>query len=228
MNPSYEESAGHSFSASDVRIDRSTFEGSNNINQPYTHKATACGSPGRYIRLTPEYITDDVAARPYGDRSKREFNMYSLLHVSEFVILKSISSTNGSLQMGSFDEYPLRGDDHFYAAGNGEFEATKCVAAIPGQMRTPDGKECTELPDGAPDQDCRFFDSDGASESYEGSLMYKQFLSQVLRSHSDFPDDVPNNAPSVNGLPQVNIEPTFRLLKRRVTALLLYCAGYIW
>lgn len=48
-----------------------------------------------------------------------------------------------------------------------------------GQMRTPDGKECTELPDGAPDQDCRFFDSDDESESYEGSLMYKQFLSQV-------------------------------------------------
>ncbi|PIK62281.1 putative epithelial chloride channel protein-like, partial [Apostichopus japonicus] len=157
-DPSYEESAGHSFSASDVRIDRSTFEGSNNINQPYTHKATACGSPGRYIRLTPEYITDDAAARPYGDRSK------NLVH--EWA----------HFRWGVFDEYPLQGDDHFYAAGNGEFEATKCVAAIPGQMRTPDGKECTELPDGAPDQDCRFFDSDDESESYEGSLMYKQFL----------------------------------------------------
>lgn len=50
-----------------------------------------------------------------------------------------------------------------------------------GQMRTPDGKECTELPDGAPDQDCRFFDSDDESESYEGSLMYKQFLPEVSR-----------------------------------------------
>lgn len=102
-DPSYEESAGHSFSASDVRIDRSTFEGSNNINQPYTHKATACGSPGRYIRLTPEYITDDAAARPYGDRSKVIVHYGN--HLFSFRLCNKCSSLRWDLRPAWMNEH---------------------------------------------------------------------------------------------------------------------------
>lgn len=67
----YESSSGELFTASDIRIDDGPNDVMSSIRHlPYTHKTTACGSPGQYIRLTPDYITNDNIARVYGNRSK--------------------------------------------------------------------------------------------------------------------------------------------------------------
>lgn len=39
-------------------------------NQPYTEQPGGCGDPGRYIHLTPDYLTDDTEAAKWGPRGK--------------------------------------------------------------------------------------------------------------------------------------------------------------
>lgn len=64
----YEHPSWETFSVSDIRVDLPDV--GPNRNQPSTNKPTQCGSPGMYIHLTPEYITDDSTASLYGDRAR--------------------------------------------------------------------------------------------------------------------------------------------------------------
>ncbi|XP_072016163.1 calcium-activated chloride channel regulator 1-like isoform X2 [Amphiura filiformis] len=145
------------YDISDVRID---LPSDNFGDLPYTNKPTPCGVPGLYIHLTPNYLTDDDIAGKFGD--------YDRVLVHEW----------GHYRWGVFDEYPLPGMSHFYAASNGDIEAVRCVLAIPGVPATESGEACRYNNNGLPDANCRFVD-DRFADGYTGSLMYKQFLPRI-------------------------------------------------
>ncbi|ROT70249.1 hypothetical protein C7M84_011458 [Penaeus vannamei] len=67
-NTPYDEAAlNENFEDSEIRVDaRNVVYG----DQPYTDQPGGCGVPGRYIHLTPEYLTDDSAAAWWGPRNK--------------------------------------------------------------------------------------------------------------------------------------------------------------
>ncbi|KAM4642182.1 calcium-activated chloride channel regulator 1-like [Discoglossus pictus] len=86
-------------------------------DKPYTLQYGGCGVQGRYIHLTPTFMTDDRLAREYGPRGK--------MFIHEWA----------HLRWGVFDEY--NNEVPYYIAGNGHIEATRCSLAITGTNEVP-------------------------------------------------------------------------------------------
>nr|XP_006816547.1 PREDICTED: epithelial chloride channel protein-like [Saccoglossus kowalevskii] len=174
-NPDYETPDFQSYDKSDVIVDYPDVN-SRTGHRPYVINPSPCGQIGQYMHLTPEYITNPVTGAYYGPYDKVLVHEWS------------------HLRWGVYDEYPspITGQ-YFYAGDNGQIEATRCSLAVTGRLVTLDGDEC-KIVDKLPEADCRFQD-DRKSTDYTGSLMYKQFLPNVV----DFCDDE-EHAESVGNL----------------------------
>ncbi|KAK7069277.1 hypothetical protein SK128_016169 [Halocaridina rubra] len=141
LNENYEES--------DIRIDHM-----NNVykNQPYTHQPGGCGTPGQYIHLTPEYLTDMTQAAWWGPRGK--------------VLLMEWAK----LRWGVFDELGYPGDETFplfYLAddrestgrsGGGAIRPNYCAnKPVEGRLIDKRGRSgCGLNQQGEVDDNCRF------------------------------------------------------------------------
>ncbi|XP_041452567.1 calcium-activated chloride channel regulator 4A-like [Lytechinus variegatus] len=165
-----------------------------NENFPYTEKFTGCGLPGRYISLTPGYISN----RKVGSNALH--NIYGTPN-------KVIVHEWGHFRWGLFDEYP-RYNSFYYDVDAKRVEATRCVLSIPGEIRNMHTqKECNShedynsdlLPDPSV---CRFYD-DMNAKTYSASIMYKQYLSNNEQFCDDptrpgVPDSVAHNPMAPN------------------------------
>ncbi|XP_007424185.1 calcium-activated chloride channel regulator 1-like isoform X1 [Python bivittatus] len=89
-------------------------------DEPYTLQFEGCGSPGRYIHFTQNFLTNDNLLSIYGPRGR--------VLVHEWA----------HLRWGVFDEYNY--DAPFYDAGQGKFEATRCSADVTGKYIFPTGQ----------------------------------------------------------------------------------------
>ncbi|XP_006813357.1 calcium-activated chloride channel regulator 1-like [Saccoglossus kowalevskii] len=153
-DPQYETHNYETYETSDIRIDDTDHDG------PYVMKPTPCGEVGDYMHLTADYLMDSTIADSYG--------IYSHVIVHEW----------GHLRYGVYDEYPggNTGAPYFYSSGSGDIEATRCSTAVTGVMKNKvTGADCVYI-NNYPEDDCRFYDSG----SFTGSLMYRQYLSQLI------------------------------------------------
>ncbi|XP_040263409.1 calcium-activated chloride channel regulator 1-like [Bufo bufo] len=91
-------------------------------DDPYTQQYGKCGDPGKYIHLTPDFITDDWFISVYGPRGR--------VFVHEWA----------HLRWGVFDEYSS--DTPYYIAGNLKVEATRCSVDIFGENKIQKCQAC--------------------------------------------------------------------------------------
>lgn len=153
--PFYKPNRWERFENSDIRVDVPT---TTKGNVPYVNKPTGCGKPGLYLHITPEYLMNEQIGTLFGPYDK------------------TLTHEWAHLRWGVFDEYPLQGDQKFYAASDGSIQGTRCVLAIEGEWRRLTGRRCTVGNDGFPEEsDCYFADKMESGRS-GASLMYRQYL----------------------------------------------------
>ncbi|XP_064110702.1 calcium-activated chloride channel regulator 1-like isoform X2 [Macrobrachium nipponense] len=168
---------------SDIRIDHmnSVYQ-----NQPYTHQPGGCGVSGKYIHLTPKYLTGKFQAW-LGSRGK--------------VLLVEWAK----LRWGVFDELGYQGDESFppfYILddrengghfGGGKIYPTYCAdKVVEGQQIGKRGhRGCDLNAQGEPDQNCRFFPH--RDQIASSSLMSHPFI--ISDTVVDFCDDQQSDHP---------------------------------
>uniref|UniRef100_A0A8C7FXT9 Chloride channel accessory 1 n=1 Tax=Oncorhynchus kisutch TaxID=8019 RepID=A0A8C7FXT9_ONCKI len=125
-------------------------------DQPYTLQYGECGSEGRYIHLTPDFMLNDDVSKYYGPRGK--------VFVHEWA----------HLRWGVFDEY--NEEKPFYLSGS-IIEATRCTINITGKyIHKRDQRDCTTDPvTGLYTEDCVFYPD--KQQTTSASIMYNQGLS---------------------------------------------------
>ncbi|XP_075688311.1 calcium-activated chloride channel regulator 1-like [Rhinoderma darwinii] len=133
-------------------------------SDPYTQQYGRCGEQGKYIHLTPNFITDDTLISVYGPRGK--------VLVHEWA----------HLRWGIFDEYSS--DHPFYIAGNLKVEATRCSVDIFGENKIQkcQGTSCKV-------SSCNFDPNTGLYE--EGCVFVpdqRQFVTESLMYIQALPD----------------------------------------
>lgn len=114
-------------------------------DSPYTHQYGGCGEQGRFIHLTPDFLTNEDLISVYGAHGK--------LFVREWA----------RFRWGVFEEYST--DQPFYISPNLQVEATRCSVNISGIYRVLENVEdscltkiCNLDPDtGLYEQQCTFF-----------------------------------------------------------------------
>lgn len=165
------------FEDSDVRIDiaNSVYK-----NQPYTQQTGTCGTPGQYIHLTPEYLTDRAQAAWWGPRGKA-----FLMEWAKF-------------RWGVFDELGYPGDDSFplfysNSADGGTVYPTYCAdTLVEGRMIDKGGRGACGLNEmGDPDDNCRFLPY--RSQTASSSLMSYPFI--FSDTIVDFCDEASSDRP---------------------------------
>ncbi|XP_006813356.2 calcium-activated chloride channel regulator 1-like [Saccoglossus kowalevskii] len=156
-NAEYETQEFETYGTSDIRIDGGIHHG------PYVMKPTPCGEVGDYMHLTTKYLKDPIIAAIYGS--------YEHAIVHEW----------GHLRYGVYDEYPggNTGAPYFYSTGNGGIEATRCSTAVTGVMKNRFTRADCAYINNYPEDDCYFYDSN-VSTAFSGSLMYRQYLPQII------------------------------------------------
>ncbi|XP_036375540.1 calcium-activated chloride channel regulator 1-like [Megalops cyprinoides] len=147
-------------------------------DDPYTLQYGDCGTPGRYIHLTPNFLLDDNLLHAYGPR--------------ETVLVHEWAH----LRWGVYDEY--NEEQPFYLSGN-IAEATRCPKAIVGRrfavsklhnsMTSCSFDQNTGLPTG----DCAFYPE--KHQNIPSSIMYLQNLDPV---RSRFCNKTSHNAEAPN------------------------------
>ncbi|XP_062308633.1 calcium-activated chloride channel regulator 3A-1-like isoform X1 [Osmerus eperlanus] len=200
-----------------------------NGNDPYTLHYGECGTEGRYIRLTPDFLKRDELIKFYGPRGR--------VLVHEWA----------HLRWGVYDEYDER--NPFYT-DNGKLEATRCTKNMTGEWRSiPSGAMCTPTNINGKPSNCYFFLH--KSQTAKTSVMYLQSIDSVVEfcNKKNHNTKAPNNqnrkcggrsveevifSSSVDSqnipsssLPSPSPEPTFSVVQRqqRVVCLVLDISG---
>ncbi|XP_055717603.1 calcium-activated chloride channel regulator 1-like [Salvelinus fontinalis] len=197
-------------------------------DQPYTLQYGECGSEGRYIHLTPDFMLKDDVSKYYGPRGK--------VFVHEWA----------HLRWGVFDEY--NEEKPFYLSGS-IIEATRCTINITGKyINKRDQKDCTTDPaTGLYTEDCVFYPD--TQQKTSASIMYNQGLSAVKEfctkeTHNTEAPNIQNRLCGNRGVEEVitslsvdagvavvptppTILPTFTVVQRRqrVVCLVLDVSG---
>ncbi|CAB1323940.1 unnamed protein product [Coregonus sp. 'balchen'] len=197
-------------------------------DQPYTLQYGECGSEGRYIHLTPDFMLDDDVAKNYGPRGK--------VFVHEWA----------HLRWGVFDEY--NEEKPFYTSGS-SIEATRCTINITGKsINKNDQNSCTTDPvTGLYTKDCVFYPD--MHQTTSASIMYNQGLDAVKefctkKTHNTEAPNMQNRLCDNRGVEEVitslsvdagvavvptppSILPTFTVVQRRqrVVCLVLDVSG---
>ncbi|XP_071200536.1 calcium-activated chloride channel regulator 1-like [Salvelinus alpinus] len=197
-------------------------------DQPYTLQYGECGSEGRYIHLTPDFMLKDDVSKYYGPRGK--------VFVHEWA----------HLRWGVFDEY--NEEKPFYLSGS-IIEATRCTINITGKyIHKRDQKDCTTDPvTGLYTEDCVFYPD--TQQTTSASIMYNQGLSAVKEfctkeTHNTEAPNIQNRLCGNRGVEEVitslsvdagvavvptppSILPTFTVVQRRqrVVCLVLDVSG---
>ncbi|XP_067086271.1 calcium-activated chloride channel regulator 3A-1-like [Osmerus mordax] len=200
-----------------------------NGNDPYTLQYGECGTEGRYIRLTPDFLKRDELIQFYGPRGR--------VLVHEWA----------HLRWGVYDEYDER--KPFYT-DNGKLEATRCTKNMTGEWRSiPSGAMCTPTNINGKPYDCYFIPH--KSQTTKTSIMYLQSIDSVVqfcnkKNHNTkapnmqnrmcggrsveeviFSSSVDSQYIPSSSLPSPSPEPTFSVVQRqqRVVCLVLDVSG---
>ncbi|XP_044157860.1 calcium-activated chloride channel regulator 1-like [Bufo gargarizans] len=160
----YNKPKTETYDKADIIITEPTVQ---HANDPYTQQYGKCGEPGKYIHLTPEFMTDDWLISAYGPRGR--------VFVHEWA----------HLRWGVFDEYSS--DNPFYITGKSTVEATRCSAAILGENKIQkcQGTSCKVSPcdpdpkTGLFEAGCLFVPEQ--FQSVPESLMYMQALPSIIK-----------------------------------------------
>ncbi|XP_040263408.1 calcium-activated chloride channel regulator 1-like [Bufo bufo] len=163
-NKNYTRPKTETYDAADIIIAKPTVQ---HADDPYTQQYGKCGEPGKLIHLTPDFMTDDGLISVYGPRGK--------VFVHEWA----------HLRWGVFDEYNL--DTPYYAATNGEVEATRCSVDISGENKIQkcQSTTCTvnpcdrDLQTGLFEKGCLFVPNQ--DQLVRESLMYMQALPDITK-----------------------------------------------
>ncbi|KAM4722892.1 uncharacterized protein WCC33_009073 [Rhinophrynus dorsalis] len=136
-------------------------------DEPYTLQYGACGEPGKYIHLTPNFLMDNKLISVYGPRGR--------VFVHEWA----------HLRWGVFDEY--NNEKPYYISGTLKVEATRCSLNINGTFRIPtnpcQGSSCPTRPcnynrtTGLYEEGCVFLPE--KTQFSKESIMYAQAISSV-------------------------------------------------
>ncbi|ROT66655.1 hypothetical protein C7M84_015309 [Penaeus vannamei] len=151
------------FQDSDIRVDKSNAVYG---NQPYTDQPGGCGDPGRFIHLTPDYLTDDTEAAKWGPRDKTFVHEWARLRWGVFDEIGYPDDPKYPLFYLDFSNYPFAIKPNYCA--NEELTGS--------QMDNTTGDLCSEL-NGLPTATCRF-DPD-ANQVANSSLMSYYYLSSI-------------------------------------------------
>ncbi|XP_067086439.1 calcium-activated chloride channel regulator 3A-1-like [Osmerus mordax] len=199
-----------------------------NGNDPYTLQYGECGTPGRYIHLTPDFLKRDDLIQVYGPRGR--------VLVHEWA----------HLRWGVYDEYD---DKNPFYTDDGILEATRCTRDMTGEWRSRSGFTCTPTNTNGEQSDCHFFLHE--FQTAKASVMYLQSIDSVVQfcNEENHNTKAPNdqnrmcggrsvqevifyfsvdsqNIPSTS-LPSPSPEPTFSVVQRkqRVVCLVLDVSG---
>ncbi|XP_068095968.1 calcium-activated chloride channel regulator 4A-like isoform X2 [Hyperolius riggenbachi] len=201
-------------------------------DDPYTQQYEGCGSPGKYIHFTPNFMTNDTLLSVYGQRGRAFVHEWA------------------HLRWGVFDEYSL--ETPYYSVIPFKPEATRCSADIFGVNIIQRCDGCTYDPcnfdsGGLYEEGCVFVPD--KSQPVSESLMYMQALTDVTEfcngnnHNTDAPnlqnqrcnyrstwDVIMDSSDISSSLPQPSLtipEPTFTLLQysERVLTLVLDVSG---
>ncbi|XP_042884903.1 calcium-activated chloride channel regulator 1-like [Penaeus japonicus] len=151
------------FQDSDIRIDKSNAVYG---NQPYTDQPGGCGDPGRYIHLTPDYLTDDTEADKWGPREKSFVHEWARFRWGVFDELGYPDDPKYPLFYMDFSNFPFASKPNYCA--NEELTGNK--------VDNTTGDLCSEL-NGLPTATCRF-DPD-SNQVANSSLMSYYYLSSI-------------------------------------------------
>ncbi|XP_028667223.1 calcium-activated chloride channel regulator 1-like isoform X2 [Erpetoichthys calabaricus] len=144
-------------------------------NDPYTLQYGGCGEEGRYIHLTPDFLTDDAFLPIYGPRER--------VLVHEWA----------HLRWGVYDEY--NEDKPFYFAPDKSFEYTRCSVDITGVVAECKDPQCSGIKPcevdqatGSPTEKCQFFPD--KKQRTTSSIMFFQGLNAIIefcnsKSHNE-------------------------------------------
>ncbi|KAG2461799.1 PACE1 protein, partial [Polypterus senegalus] len=135
-------------------------------NDPYTLQYGGCGEEGRYIHLTPDFLTDDAFLPIYGPRER--------VLVHEWA----------HLRWGVYDEY--NEDKPFYYASDKSFQHTRCSVDIAGAMAECTDPQCSAIKPceedqatGSPTEKCQFFPE--KNQRTTSSIMFFQGLNATAQ-----------------------------------------------
>ncbi|XP_044157856.1 calcium-activated chloride channel regulator 1-like [Bufo gargarizans] len=164
-NKNYTRPKTETYDAADIIIAEPPVQ---HVNDPYTQQYGKCGEPGKYIHLTPEFMTDDWLISAYGPRGR--------VFVHEWA----------HLRWGVFDEYSS--DTPYYIAGNPvKVEATRCSVNISGENKILkcQGTECN-VTSCDPNNNTGLFEAGclfvpDQNQSVPESLMYMQALPDMTK-----------------------------------------------
>ncbi|XP_063590518.1 calcium-activated chloride channel regulator 4A-like [Penaeus indicus] len=169
INTPYDEAAlNENFEDSEIRVDaRNVVYG----DQPYTDQPGGCGVPGRYIHLTPEYLTDDAQAAWWGPRNK------TLVH--EWA----------KLRWGVFDEIGYPHDPTFplfYWNTQITVDGIENVVIpnycanheLTGELKDIVSRGQCSFTSGFPNENCRFLPS--ADQDATSSLMAYYYINSIV------------------------------------------------
>ncbi|XP_067086441.1 calcium-activated chloride channel regulator 3A-1-like [Osmerus mordax] len=150
----YSRANTETYEKANIRIDEPNVP---DVNDPYTLQYGECGTEGRYIHLTPDFMKDDKLIKFYGPRGR--------VLVHEWA----------HLRWGVYDEYDER--KPFYT-DNGKLEATRCSTDIKGVWRSRSGFQCTPTNVNGKPNDCEFMPF--KPQTAKASVMYLQSIDSVV------------------------------------------------
>ncbi|XP_075688314.1 calcium-activated chloride channel regulator 2-like [Rhinoderma darwinii] len=149
----------------------------NDGNDPYTLHYKGCGKKGKYIHLTPEFLTNDNLLPVYGPRGKVFLHEWA------------------HFQWGVFDEYNY--EEPFFVSVDNKIKATRCSSDMVGmyicKKRFCSDGECIIDPQtGSLEEGCMFLVD--STQKVKSSIMYMQSLSSVVEfcSELDHDKEAPN------------------------------------
>ncbi|XP_007068840.2 calcium-activated chloride channel regulator 2 [Chelonia mydas] len=146
-------------------------------DEPYTLQYGECGSMGKYIHFTPNFLVNDYLIDVYGSRGR--------VFVHEWA----------HLRWGVFDEY--NNEKPFYITGQNQVKVTRCAADLTG-IYVCEKKSCTEGNcvinelTGLFKEGCAFIPE--RTQTAKSSIMYMQSLSSVIEfcNESNHNREAPN------------------------------------
>ncbi|CAM4605149.1 unnamed protein product [Caretta caretta] len=146
-------------------------------DEPYTLQYGECGSMGKYIHFTPNFLVNDYLIDVYGSRGR--------VFVHEWA----------HLRWGVFDEY--NNEKPFYITGQNQVKVTRCAADLTG-IYVCEKKSCTEGNcvinelTGLFKEGCAFIPE--RTQTAKSSIMYMQSLSSVVEfcNESNHNREAPN------------------------------------
>ncbi|XP_077496563.1 calcium-activated chloride channel regulator 3A-1-like [Amblyomma americanum] len=132
-------------------------------DRPFTKQVRACGDPGEFIHITPDFLGEVRATSP------RRYKNPAYTFVHEWA----------HFRYGVFDEYGCPGDDQFpltYCSINGQVKLNSCSARMRFTATLPNGANCSIKKNCQFTDDCKIDVFQPSDTLVESSIMFMPYL----------------------------------------------------